>query len=325
MLDKISFQIMLELCQDGRISNASLAQKLGKSEHTIAKRINAMIADDVIAIKALPNPAKMGYQASAFIGLKVDLKKIDKVCAQLMDDIHINLVVTCFGRFDVLVIVYFREWAMLQNFIKNELPGIDGINHIETYLVSEAKKRNKGVFSNTGGNVEPVVLDETNQHLIQELIKNGRPSYTDLADKLGISVSTISRRISTLIKNDMIEILAIPNPSKLGYLASAFIMLRIELAKAAQIIEHLSSYPEVHTVMRLMNDYDILFGVDAADAEALYDFIKSKIANIEGILSTETFVSGHFLYFSGEALIMPSLNAQSINFPHSSIINHEKK
>jgi len=307
MLDKISFQIMLELCRNGRASKSKIARNLGISMMTVAKRINAMIDNDVIAIKAIPNPVKMGYKASAFIGLKVDLKLIDDICAQLADNVHISLVVTCFGRFDVLLLVYFREWQLLQDFVRQDITLIKGINHIETYLISKAKKQCQEIVPADVVDGNHVELDELDQQIIKELVRNGNPNYTDLAEKLSTSVSTISRRITGLLKSNIIEILAIPNPSKIGYSASAFTLLRVNLSKADKICDQLSAYPEVNTVLRLMNDYDILFGINAADPEALFNFSKSKIANIDGILSSETFIRGSFLYFSADAMFMPSM------------------
>lgn len=311
MIDKTSFQIMLELCRNGRASNAKIAHTLGLSVLTVAKKINAMIANDVFAIKAIPNPVKMGYQASAFIGLKVDLKRMDDICAHLANNVHVNLVVTCFGRFDILLLVYFSEWHLLQTFVSKELPKVDGINHINTYLISEAKKRNQEIVSRDPSNNEPVEIDEIDHLLIRELMQNGNPNYADLAAKLSISASTMSRRVATLLKSEIIEIMAIPNLSKLGYSASAFVFSHVDLKKTDKICEQLSSLAEVHTVLRLMNDYDILFGVNTADHDALYNFFKNKIANIEGIISTETLIRGQFLYFSGEAMFMPSWGIQS--------------
>jgi len=306
MLDKNSFRIMIELCRNGRISNAKIAKTLGMSELTVAKKINAMLKNEIIAIKAIPNPVKMGYQASALIGLNVDMKRSDEICARLMDNVHINLVMTCFGKFDILLIVYFSEWKMLQDFIREELPKIKGINSIYTYLISEARKLYQESITNNEEN-EPKELDELDQALIKELIKNGDPNYNVLARKLSTSVSTVSRRIAAMLRSEVIRILGIPNPSKLGYLVSAFVLLHVDISKVNKIYQQLAVYSEIHLVMRLMNGADILFGINATDPQALYDFMKNKIANINGILGSETFIRGNFLYFSADALFMPSL------------------
>jgi Lrp/AsnC family transcriptional regulator for asnA, asnC and gidA len=298
---------MNELCHDGRSSNVRLAQKLGISAVTVAKKINTMIEKGVIAIKAMPNPARMGYQAQAFIGLYVDLEKVESVCEQLTKNPHVNSIVTSFGRFNVVLIVFFHEWGMLQDFIKEELPRIEAINHIETYLIAEDRQRNDRIFLSNFTESKPTLIDEVDQKLIGELMRNGRPDYTELANRLGISTSTVSRRIASLLKESIIKILAIPNPSKLGYSANAYIFVRAELAKVPKIYDQLCGYSELHMVMRLMNDFDIMFGVYAANIDTLQELLKSKIANIDGILNIETFIRGNFYYFNTDALFPPSV------------------
>jgi Lrp/AsnC family transcriptional regulator for asnA, asnC and gidA len=307
MLDDISFKILLELCHDGRSSNAKLARKLGISVVTVAKRVNALIKEGVIEIKAIPNRVKMGYRAQAFIGLDVDLKKIDSVCAQLMNNSHISKALTSFGRFDVLLILCFREWEMLQNFIEEELQSIEGVTHIETYLVSEAKKRYRGIFANDLATSKPTLINETDEKIIRELMRNGRIDYADLGNKLGMSTSTVSRRVAFLIKESIIKIMAIPNPSKLGYLSSAYVALHADLAKVDKICDQLSSYPQVYQIMRLMNGFEILLGVHSPNTDMLFNFLKSRIANIDGVLNSETFIRGDFLYFSADAMFIPSI------------------
>lgn len=307
MLDKTNFRIMVELCRDGRASNAQLAQKLNLSVSTVAKRLEAIIREGIVAIKALPNPAKMGYEAGAIIGLNAAPKKLDSVCAQLKDDPHVNLLVTTFGRFDIIMMVYFKEWHILHNYIDEVLPKIKGVNQIETFLVAAAKKRYQGIFC--GGIIaheKPVELDETDQRLIKELIKDGRPSYAGLADKLDISRSTVSRRISSLIQEEIIKIIAIPNPSKLGYSANALVALRGNPGMVEDICDQLSNYNEIHIVLRLMNGFDILFGINSPTNTTLYEFIKNELSTIDGIQNSESFILGDLLYFSADAVFLPT-------------------
>ena len=193
---------------------------------------------------------------------------------------------------------------MLQNFIREELPGLGGVNRIVTYLISEAWKQHRNIFTNNSADDKPVLIDEVDRKLIKELIRNGPSNYADLANKLGTSPPTVSRRIASLIKEDIIRIVAIPDPSKLGYFANALVVLRTNLAQVDEICGQLSSFPEVHLVLRLMNDYDVLFGINSLDLKTLYDFLENKVANVDGILSTETFIFGNFLYFNVSAVLL---------------------
>ena len=289
MTDRLSYEIIDVLKKDGRYSYAQLARELGVNVATVAKRIEAMLAEDVIVFKAVPNPYKMGYQAHALITLSVDLARIDDVCDRLVDNLNISLVVTSFGRYDILLIADFYSLEELQDFSKNELPRIDGIRQINTFLISEIKKRYDGIFPSEPGADAPAI-DDIDQKLIEELQKNGRASHTALAAKLGISLATVSRRVNHLKKENIIKINAIPNPSKLGYSSDVFVALDAEPTKIDDICRALAAHPEVHLVMTVMNGFDILVGVHLPNPEMLYSFIKEKIARMDGASIIETFV-----------------------------------
>jgi len=304
MIDDTSLKIMNELIHDGRYTNVELAHKLSVNVVTVGRKINAMIENDVIVIKAMPNPEQIGFLFNAFIGLKVNLKRIDQICAEIISTPEVNTLSTSFGRFNILLIVFFKEWWQLQKFIKERLARIDGVNHIETYLIlSEELQASNGRDSPESN---PVSLDKIDKDIIKELMLDGRPNYGHLAHKLGISKPTVSRRIAYLLKESIIRIVAIPNPAKLGYFANAFVLLQTEIIKVNEICHQLNSFPEVYLVMRLMNDFDILFGVYSAEPDILFDFMKNKIAQIDGILSTEIIIRGNYYYFNSNGVCPPT-------------------
>jgi DNA-binding Lrp family transcriptional regulator len=306
MLDKISLGIIIELCRKGDLTNSDIANSLNINPATAARKKQKLIKERVIEITALSNPAKMGYKAGAFIGIEVDLKKINSVCRKLSDNIKVNMVLTCFGRFDILISAYFYDMAALQYFVMIELSKIDGVNRIATFLMAEAKEQHHRRLPVDVNPSEPPKLDELDQQIINELLQTGQPLYSKLAIKLGVSLSTISRRINNLISSGVIYYRAIANPSKLGYTANAFVFLHAELSKVENICDDLATFPEIYLIIKLMNDYEVIFGVQALDPELLFDFITSKIAHIDGVLKTETLIRGPFHHFRAAPLFIPS-------------------
>lgn len=104
MIDKTDFKIIRTPAEDARVSNTCLASQLNIAASTVTRRIESLLQDNIISIKALPNPLKINYKASAVIGLDVDLKKVDEVCKKFLENHQLTLVVTIFGLFDVLII-----------------------------------------------------------------------------------------------------------------------------------------------------------------------------------------------------------------------------
>jgi|GEM_PF-2478169 len=307
MLDSTSQNIISELFRDGRYSNAVIAQKLGISAITAAKKIETMVREEIISFKAIPNPLIMGNHASAFIGLNVEVKKLAQIYDKLKQIHNINIMGVTFGRFDIILIVYFPTWGKLEDFTKNGLPEIDGIRSVYTFLISEVVMGYKANFDTDLENHKPD-LDQIDVSLISELIKNGRPQYSELAHKLDTSISTISRRITSLIDHNILHIVAIPNHS-LEYLANAFILLNVDFSKIDEICEKISGYSGTHLVIKLMNDnrYDVLLTVNSAGRDGLFNFITEKVGSIKGVLNSETFVLTNFFYFNVNALFSKSI------------------
>jgi Lrp/AsnC family transcriptional regulator for asnA, asnC and gidA len=294
-INTIDQKLIIELQKNGRISYAKLARLLRINTSTIKKRVDRLLKENIITIQAAPNPFNMGHVANAFITLDVDLTKIDTVCAQVAKNFNISLVITVFGRFDVLLIADYSTWERLTDFIKLELPKIEGIHQVETFFVKEYKKRFQDMFAMEETKEILPVIDEVDINLIKELMEDGRYSCVYLADKLGISLSMVSRRVSSLVKKKIISIKALPNPSMLGYSADAFIVLKTDATKVNDICSNLSNYREVHLIATLVNGYDILLGVHFPSPETLYEFIKKKIAFTSGVLNIETFIRAEII------------------------------
>ena len=59
--------------------------------------------------------------------------------------------------------------------------------------------------------------------------------------------------------------------------------------------------------MELMNGFDVIFGVHFPNPDMLFDFIKNKIAKLDGVINIETLIRGNYFYYSNEAISLPSI------------------
>ena len=260
------------------------------SLESVAKRVEGLIDSKLITIRAQPNPYKLNLSASAVVAIKADPTKIDHICDTLSGYFNVNLVQTVFGRLDILIIAYFSRWDLLHNFIRDELYTIDGISHAEFYFVEEVYKRYDRFFQKEPFNGDRVKLKGTDWALIEELAKDGRADPSVLAGKLGIHVTTVYRRVSALMKGNIIKISGIPNPSRLGYSANAFIILDVDPREVESTCSSLSSHPEVYFILTLSNRSGMIVCLHTKNTEMLYEFLKKKIYPLKGLTNTETFI-----------------------------------
>jgi len=141
MIDEIDKRIISALQKDGRHSYVKLARELGVSIATISRRVKRLEAVNIIKIQAVPEPTKLGDSVYAIIAINVKMDKIEEVCSQLSENSCVYFVGQVLGRFDIFTSVYLPSVEALNEFTKNELASIDGIENTETFYVAKLVKR----------------------------------------------------------------------------------------------------------------------------------------------------------------------------------------
>lgn len=291
MIDNISYQIIKALTEDGRCSYAKIAKDLKINASIVSSKVNKMLEEDLISIQAVPNPYRIGYKFQTVIALKVDQQQINHICDALVDHTNISSIAIMYGIYDILIMAEFPDIDIMIRLVQEQLPRIKGVTNVETFIVAERKKSLNKFFKQESLVYNPVRLDEIDHKLINELRKNGRANLARLADKYGISTASVSRRVASLIKNDVIKITVVPNHTKLvDYTAVAYLAIQTELHKVNEICDQLAGFPEVHTIMTLICGYKILAILVTQNHEALYQFVKDKILTIAGVINVETLV-----------------------------------
>ena len=62
-----------------------------------------------------------------------------------------------------------------------------------------------------------LALDELNFQLLLHLQKDGRKSFTELAEELGVSVGTVRNRVTRLIEDKTMQITGRVDPEKVAF------------------------------------------------------------------------------------------------------------
>lgn len=133
-------------------------------------------------------------------------------------------------------------------------------------------------------------VTSTDRAIIRLLQQDARISYAELSRATGIPESTVRRRMERLQQRGIIEFAMLAEPTKLGYAIRAMIGLRVELTRLDDIAEKLRSFNEVTFAAFLTGSFDVMIQVVVQSQEALVEFLTQRVARIEGVRSTETFV-----------------------------------
>ena len=136
---------------------------------------------------------------------------------------------------------------------------------------------------------EPSSLDEVDLRIIEELQKDGRKPYTQMAPSVGLSEAAVRQRVQRLIDAGVMQIVAVTDPRVLGFSRQAMIGLKVE-GDTRRVAEAVAELREVEYVVLTAGAFDILVEVVVEDDEGLLELLNQKIRRIEGVRTTETFI-----------------------------------
>jgi len=140
LLDRIDRKILVELQQDGRLSNVELARRVGLSATPCLERVKKLEREGyILGYKAVVDPAKLGQGLSVYVEVT-----ITKTSADVFDEFSAavkkhNEIIECHlvsGNFDFL----------LRGVLGDILLKLPNVSESRTYVVMEEVKGEEGVI-----------------------------------------------------------------------------------------------------------------------------------------------------------------------------------
>lgn len=133
-----------------------------------------------------------------------------------------------------------------------------------------------------------VGIDDTDAKIITMLQRDGRLSNTYIGKELGLSETTVRKRVNRLIDEDFIQIVAVSNPLKIGFEAVGILKISTDIKKIEEVVEALQRIKPVWFVVQTTGNSDIHAEFVAPSIDALNNLIYNEIYKIDGVLSAET-------------------------------------
>lgn len=138
--DELDRQIVRNLHTDGRMSNVEIARRIGVSESAVRKRIDHLIQNELIKVRAVVNAAHLGYQTAALVAISVEMGRIEEVAQALMNMPEVRYVAIVTGAQDILIEAVFTSNQALLVFLENRLGQVPGIRSTDTMIVPKVLK-----------------------------------------------------------------------------------------------------------------------------------------------------------------------------------------
>jgi len=134
-------------------------------------------------------------------------------------------------------------------------------------------------------------IEPIDRQIVDLLMQDGRMPCAEIARRIGfVSERTIRYRLDRLLKQGIVEIVAIPKPRALGYSVVADVILQVDPGSILEVARRLAGFECVSYVSCSTGERDISTQVVAHDNHEVYTFVTEVVANIPGVRRTTTFI-----------------------------------
>ncbi|MBS7646866.1 MAG: Lrp/AsnC family transcriptional regulator [Candidatus Bathyarchaeia archaeon] len=140
-IDEVDQKILKLLQEDARLPFLEIAQKLRLSESTIRKRVQALKEKGVIKRFTVEiNPAMIGLNTVAIVGIDVDPPKLLEVAQKLCEFKEIRSVATSTGDHMIMTEIWTKDGRELTRLISEKIGPIEGVKKICPAIILEKLK-----------------------------------------------------------------------------------------------------------------------------------------------------------------------------------------
>jgi Lrp/AsnC family transcriptional regulator, regulator for asnA, asnC and gidA len=141
-IDPLDEQIISMLQQDGRRTAAEIARALNVPRATIHRRIDGLVSEGFMTIRAYANSQKIGLPVHVWFEICVALDHVMDVSRALQEAKELRWIGIVSGRCSILAEGYFTSPRRLQTFLAERLAHLPGIQTVETLHVLSLEKFN---------------------------------------------------------------------------------------------------------------------------------------------------------------------------------------
>ena len=270
-MDVLTKKIIGILRRDGRASYSDIARELATTRDSVAARVNPLFSSGELRVIAAPHPRVLGLTVTAHLSIKVRGNAM-RVVEQLEKLESLVLITIVAGTFQLVAETDVRDLAELQQ----QVTMIRAMNDITEVQVLIYQRVLGSFFMGPEPAVSSLDLDEFDIAIIRRLQHNGRASYADLAEHVGLSLSGCRVRLQRLLETGVVQIGAIPRRSDMtdDLVFGIGIILRGDVTAAEQALK---AAPGLEFIATTLGRFDLVATVSFGALQEFNQLIASLV------------------------------------------------
>ncbi|MBB5163759.1 Lrp/AsnC family transcriptional regulator [Mycobacterium sp. AZCC_0083] len=276
-MDEVDEAIVALLEVDGRLTHRDIARAIGLSRSTAALRVQRLLTSGQVVVRGVVHPAVIGRGSLAHVGLAVR-GRAAPLAAEIARRDDVPFLSLTSGQYGLVAEVRAASPRDVDRSI-SELRSLDGVMGVDTLTYVEVVRDVIGPVGDVSTDVDAVDLA-----LLRALQDDGRASYVDLAEVVGLSAAGARRRVVRLVESQVVRVGAVVRHS--GQDRQSAMGLGIRLAgDHREVVDELKAMSSVIFVARTLGRFDVLVTVRAFSAAQLVELLDTvrALPGVNGI------------------------------------------
>jgi DNA-binding Lrp family transcriptional regulator len=279
-MDQLTKKIVAILRRHGRASYSDIARELDTTRDYVASRVNPLIQSGELRVIAAPHPRVLGLTISAHLSIKVsgNTQVITQALERMESLIFISVAA---GAYQIIVETGLPSMVELGQLV-SMIRALDGVTEVQVLLYER-------VLSSFFLGEEPESFnynfDEVDINIITLLQQDGRASYAEIAQKVGLSLSGCRTRVQRLLESGVMQIGAIKQRSDMtdDLLFGIGINTHADLSEVTKL---LGSEPGLEFMARTVGRYDLIATL-SFDSLRNFNQMLSKLLRLSSVTYCE--------------------------------------
>jgi DNA-binding Lrp family transcriptional regulator len=306
IIDGVDKEIIQALQIDPRAGFNRVAEVLGMSEQTVARRYRRLRGEGLLRVIGLVDPRFIG-QSEWMVRLSCRPGGVARLADALARRDDVSWVTLSAGGSEIICSIRSRTVEQRDDLLLQRLPATSQVLSMTVHVVlhryvggQSADWEGYGATltpdqvqalrlpppAAPGGTV-PVALEPADEPLVDALAADGRCSYAALATASGMTQGRVTRRLEALRRAGIIYFDVDLATQLMGFATSASLWLAVEPACLAAAGEQIAAHREVPFAAAITGPANLTATVICRDTDDLYEYVTTRVSAIPGVRQLE--------------------------------------
>jgi DNA-binding Lrp family transcriptional regulator len=304
-LDWLDRHLLHALRINGRASFRRIAEVLGSSEQTVARRYRRLREAGIARVHVLPASTSSGLEWFVRMGVRPGAAaKLADALAQRRDVSWVSITA---GGAEIVCLSQPFSTVQRDALLLDRLPRTNHVTSLVAYAILHTfedgpDERWTGFADRfdaaqlTALGVRPSAEGEgrrgervsaEDQALVAALREDGRASYAQLAAATGWSAATVARRLESLLSSGALQIEVDLASDLLGFTTLATLWITVAPAHLDEVGWHVARLPQTGYAAAVSGPANLAVSVVCRDTDELYHYLIKHIGAIPAIQAVE--------------------------------------